>query len=83
MFSAARLGRRHKGARPPGRQLTVASIAGRVAAATLYCRYGLTLSAPVRCGAIGEGGSWGRCTLLPGTLLYGRDRECLFPFSDS
>ena len=44
------------GDRPPSRQLTVASIAGRATAAALYCIYGLTLSAPVRCGAIGGGG---------------------------
>ena len=67
--------------RATGRQLTVVSIAGRAAAAALYCRYGITLSAPVRCGAIGGGGggaAGGRCILLPG-----RGRECLFPFSDS
>ena len=32
-------GRRRKGDRPPGRQLTVASITGRATAAALYCRY--------------------------------------------
>ena len=40
----------------PGRQLTVASIAGRAVAAVLYLLDGLTLSAPVWCGAIGGGG---------------------------
>ena len=53
MFSVARPG---GAVRATGRQLTVASIAGRAAAAAPYCRYGLTLSAPVRCGAIGGGG---------------------------
>ena len=52
-------GRRRKGDRPTGRQLTIASIAGRAAAAALYCRYGLTLSATVRCGAVGDGGGGG------------------------
>ena len=47
-------GRRRKG--PAGRQPTVASIARRAAAAALCCRYGLTLSAPVRCGGIRGGG---------------------------
>ena len=69
-------GRRRKGDRPPGCQLTVASVAGRAAAAALYCRDGLTLSAPFRCGAIGGGGgvAGDRCTLLPG-----RDRDVGFP----
>ena len=44
------------GDRPASRQLTVACIAGRAAAAAVYCRDRLTLSAPVRCGAIGGGG---------------------------
>ena len=71
--------RHRKGDRPAGRQLTVASIAGQAAAAVaLYCRYGLTLFAPVRCGAIGGGGAGDRYILLPG-----KGRECLFPLSDS
>ena len=36
------VGRHRKGDQPPGRQLTVASIAGRAAA--LYCRYGLVVA---------------------------------------
>ena len=52
-------GRRRKGERPAGRQLTIASIAGRAAAAALYCRYGFTSSASVRCGAVGGGGIGG------------------------
>ena len=58
-------GRRRKGDRLPGRQLTVASIAGRAAAAALCCRYGLTLSAPVRCGAIRGGGGGSRGQMHP------------------
>ena len=51
MFSAAR-----KGDRPAGRQLTVASIAGRAAAA-LYCRYGLHCL--LRLGVLPSGGGGG------------------------
>ena len=58
-------GRRRKGDRQPGRQLTVASVAGRAAAAALYCRDGLTLSAPFRRGAIGEGGGGSRGQMHP------------------
>ena len=64
MFSPA--GRRRKGDRPPARQLTVASIAGRAAAAVaLCCRNGLQLSAPVRCGAITGGGGGSRGQMHP------------------
>ena len=52
MFSTARPGGAVRATGRPGRQLT----AGRTAAAALYYRDGLTLSAPFWCGAIWGGG---------------------------
>ena len=77
MFSAGRPG---GAVRATGRQLTIASIAARAAAAALCCRYGLTLSAPVRCGAVGGGGMGGGPQGVYASYYHAEAENVCFPY---